>query len=77
MDYKIIFAPCLGCSAAFEKEYGSLEEAETAMTAISLYTLMLHECSLMPDRANCGMVLKREDGLWLEVDDDSARLHLP
>jgi len=75
MDYKIIFVPKLGEEFSFEKEYETREEAEQAMVAISLYTLMLHECSLMPDYSNTGCVFKKDGlGFWIEIDEDGFEI---
>jgi hypothetical protein len=74
MDYKILFVPQIGVNVQFEKEYETQEEAETALTAISLYTLGLHEWGFMPDHSSCGMVLTRDsDGDWVEIDGNGER----
>ena len=75
MDYKIIFAPALGLKPEFEKLYQNQAEAEIALEAISLYTLMLHENGLMRDYTNFGVVARRdaEDG-WVEVDGDGNEI---
>lgn len=75
MDYKVLFIPAIGDKAEFEKEYETAKEAETALVAISLYTLLLHECSYMPDYSNAGMALKKdEDGDWIEIDEDELEI---
>ena len=73
--YKVLFVPALGSEAQFEKEYETQKEAETALEAVSLYTLMLHECSFMDDHSNCGMVLTLDAlGDWVEIDDDGDEI---
>jgi hypothetical protein len=75
MDYKIVFIPKVGGSGTFEKEYQTQDEAEAAMTTIADYTLMLHECSLMPDYSNCGMVFKKNGcAEWVEIGEDGEEL---
>jgi hypothetical protein len=75
MDYKVLFIPCFGDPSQFEKEFETHKEAETALNAIAEYTLMLHECSFMPDFSNTGMVLRKDDdGDWVEIDGDGEEL---
>lgn len=73
--FKVMFIPELKCGAQFEKEYSTMEEAEAALEVVAQYTKMLHECSLMPDYSNVGMVLKRdENGHWIEIDADGNEI---
>jgi len=75
MNYKVLFIPRFGDGAQFEKEFETQAEAETALISIAEYTLMLHECSLMPDYSNTGMVLvKDSDGDWIEIDGDGLEI---
>ena len=75
MNYKVLFIPKFGDDAQFEKEFETQAEAETALVSIAEYTLMLHECSLMPDYSNTGMVLfKDSDGDWVEIDGDGLEI---
>ena len=71
MNYKVMFVPVLRGEAQFEKEFETAAEAETALTAIALYTMFLHSCSLMEETSNIGMVLSKDaDGDWVEIDGD-------
>ncbi len=70
MNYKIVFIPILGDKAGFEQEFATQEEAETALEAISLYTLFLHERNIMEDHSNWGFVYMREGTDWVEIIDD-------
>jgi hypothetical protein len=75
MDYKIIFIPKISDTFTFEREYETQEQAEAAMTAIADYTLMLHECSIMPDYSNCGMVYRKNGrSEWVEIGEDGEEL---
>jgi hypothetical protein len=75
MDFKIVFIPKVGETFTFEKEYPTQEQAESAMTAIADYTLMLHDCSLMSDWSNCGMVFKKNGcSEWVEIDGDGEEI---
>jgi len=75
MDYKVLFMPKLGDQAQFEKEFETQPEAEAALVIIAEYTLLLHECSFMPDYSNAGMVLKKDaDGDWVEIDGDGEEI---
>jgi len=68
--FKVLFIPkFFGAMDQFEKEFETQAEAEAALIAIAEYTLMLHECSLMPDFSNTGMVLKKDnEGDWVEIE---------
>ena len=71
MKYKAMFVPYAGKAGQWEQEFNTIEEAEAALLAVSLYTLVLHELSIMPDYSNYGMVLVLDDdGDWIEVDDE-------
>lgn len=75
MNYKVLFIPRLSDDAQFEKEFEKQAEAETALSSIAEYTLMLHECRLMPGYSNTGMVLvKDSDGDWIEIDGDGLEI---
>lgn len=74
MDYKAVFIPAVGQDGVFEREFATHEEAEAAMTSIADYTLFLHECSLMPDYSNTGMVMKRDGDDWIEIDGDGEEI---
>ena len=75
MNYKVLFIPRFGDQSQFEKEFKTQAEAETALSSIAEYTLMLHECSLMPDYSNTGMVLKKDgEGDWIEIDGDGEEI---
>ena len=70
MDYRIVFVPEIPGSGRFMKEYETQEEAETALEAVALYTLALHDLSLMPDYSNYGMVQRKDGDEWVEIDGD-------
>ena len=75
MSYKVLFIPRFGDQAKFEKEFETQAEAEAVLSSIAEYTLMLHECSFMPDYSNTGMVLmKDDDGDWIEIDGDGEEI---
>lgn len=71
MNYKIVFIPILGDKTRFEQEFATQEEAKTALEAISLYTLFLHESNIMEDYSNWGFIYMREGTDWVEIDDDA------
>jgi len=71
MKYKAMFVPYAGKAGQWEQEFNTLDEANTALLTVSLYTLTLHELSLMTDYSNYGMVLVLDvDGDWIQVDDE-------
>ena len=72
--YQVWFNPCFGSDGVFEKEFETQQEAELALEVIADYTLMLHECSLMEDHSNCGMVLGWDGDEWIEIDGDGNEL---
>ena len=73
MEYKVVFYTNLTLgSEPFEQDYETSEAAEIALDAIANYTLDLHEKSLMPDHSNTGLVMKLEDGEWIEIDEDES-----
>lgn len=74
MDYKIVFIPKLGGKGSFEQEFETLPEAVSALNVVANYTLMLHECSLMPDFSNVGMIFKLDDDEWIEIDNDGNEI---
>jgi hypothetical protein len=75
--YTIKFHPMLGSigtdeHAVFEKNYKTLLEANTALTAIAEYTLLLHDTSLMNDWNNLAEIYC--DGEYLDEDDIEEQL---
>ena len=76
MDYKVIFIPRFGEDGGqCEQECNTVTEAESVLKAIANYTLLLHECSLMGDFSNCGMIVKKDvDGEWFEIDEDENEI---
>ena len=60
--------------AEFIKEYDTLHDAVTALHAIADYTLLLHECSLMPDYSNMASIYKNTSDEWVEIDDDGLEI---
>ena len=68
--YRISFIPAVEQrEGAYTEEFGNLETAKAALNSIALYTLHLHETSLMPDYSNCGWVEVFQDGEWEEIED--------
>ena len=75
MNYKVSFIPAaFESKAQYEQECETQEEAEVILNAIANYTLLLHEHNLMPDHSNCGMVLKRDNDDWIEIDSDGYKM---
>lgn len=73
--YKVVFIPMFGGNAQYEEEFDTSEKAEQALKTIADYTLLLHECSLMPDYSNIGMVCGLDDdGEWVEIDADEEEI---
>lgn len=70
--YKVVFEPNTDTlrSLAFEKTCLNLCQAESVLSAISDYTLFLHDEKMMPDHSNVGMVMQLIDGEWIEIDGD-------
>ena len=73
-DFKVIFIPQIGEDVLFGKECETKEEAELVLNAIADYTLLLHDCSLMLDYSNMGMVLQRTLDGWQEIDADGNEI---
>ena len=73
-DFKVCFMPHIGETFLFEKEYETRQEAEVVLNAIADYTLMLHDCSLMPDYSNIGSVLQRTSDGWFDIDADGNEI---
>jgi hypothetical protein len=73
-DFKVIFTPAISIDAEFVAEYDTLQEAVMVLNAIANYTLMLHECSMMPDYSNMGAIYKNTTDEWVEIDDDGIEI---
>ncbi len=69
MNYKIVFIPVFGGDGKFEMGFEKEKDARIALAAVANYTLFLHECSLMPDYSNVGMVLRHEGDDWVDVEE--------
>lgn len=72
-EYRFIFNPAFQSDADpfVSDPVSSQDLAEGQMNLIALYTLHLHETSLMPDHTNYGFLEKREPGgEWEEIDEN-------
>lgn len=70
-NFKVFFIPHLGWEEGegiFEKECETHTEAELVLNTIADYTLMLHDCSIMPDYSNMGWISRKDGGGWVEID---------
>jgi hypothetical protein len=67
--YKVSFIPKLG-DVEFSVLTDSLSTAKNQLSAISDYTLFLHDRGLMPDYSNTGFISQIIDGEWEGVEDD-------
>ncbi len=68
-NFMIVFIPSIYTSSAeLVVEFDTLLEAATALNAIANYTLLLHKSSLIPDYSNMGIIYKRYQNKWLEID---------
>ena len=75
--YKMVFKYDLSADekGQFIQLCDTLEEAESALKAVSLLTIKLQENGYMSDMANIGMVLQKDDdGDWIEVDADGNEI---
>ena len=67
---RVVFIPKLGDEFVFKKVYHTKHDASKALDAIAQYTIMLHECSLMPDYSNVGFLEQQNDeGEWCDIDE--------
>jgi len=74
-NFKIEFMPQVDTGLfSFESEYETIIQAVAVLNAIANYTLFLHECSLMPDYSNVGMLFKRDGSNWIEIGDDGIEI---
>ena len=74
-NFKVVFIPQAGGDFnGFKREYETMDKATAVLNAIADYTLLLHECSLMPDYSNIGMLYKRSADGWIEIDDDGVEI---
>jgi len=55
---------------AYIQEFKTLGEAKSALEAIALYTLHLHDKKVMPDYSNVAFIEQYIGGEWEEVDED-------
>lgn len=73
-DFRVEFYPKVGALAVYESEHETMEEAVAVLDAIANYTLLLHECSLMPDYSNTGMLFKKKTSGWVEIGTDGFEI---
>lgn len=67
--FRAVFYPRFGEDMVYHsKEVGSWDRANSILDEVANYTLVLHECSLMPDWSNIGWVEQFVDGEWVEVE---------
>jgi len=74
MHFKTVFIPALGSDEKFEQKFKTCKEAEVALDVISNYTLFLQKEEMMLDYSNTGMVLKKVNGEWVEIDGDENQI---
>ena len=70
-EFRVEFNSCvMGENDPWYSEIvGSYELADTILNSVANYTLMLHECSLMEDYSNYGIVQQKVDGEWIGFED--------
>lgn len=73
-NFKVVFIPQIGGDCEYQSYHEDMGEAVSVLSAIADYTLILHECSLMPDHSNSGMLYKDVAGEWVEIDDDGIEI---
>jgi len=76
-DFKIVFMPNMDnidelCEYITYAD--TFDDAIQILNTIADYTLLLHECSLMPDYSNMGMLFKKVDKEWIEINDDGEEI---
>ena len=74
MNYMVEFIPAVGTVKGFEKECETLKDAVLVLDGIANYTLFLHDNKVMHDYTNCGMIYKKVDDEWVEIDDDGNEI---
>ena len=71
-EFRVHFDPQV--ESKFEPFIGdpviNIKVAEDQLNMIAMYTLHLHETSIMPDYSNYGYIeVKGDDGVWSEYND--------
>ena len=69
-NFKINFIYAIELSGnSYVQTFKTLDEAKTALEAIALYTLYLHDEQVMHDYSNVAFIEEYVDGEWEEVAD--------
>lgn len=71
--FRASFFPAIEVSAEGfnSEEVGSYEMAKAILDNIAIYTLHLHEQSVMHDYSNAGWVEQFVDDEWVDIEEDS------
>jgi hypothetical protein len=80
MNYKVLFRLKKANNVLLEKEFetykmakSALSDIRVALSDISRYALMLHECSFETDYSNTGVILKKiSEWMWIEIENDET-----